>query len=156
MRKLALGAALWALAAGAVRAEAPKLAPVPAAQTPGYERIREADLRADLFFIASDALLGRMSLQPGDDASVEWIAAEFAKAGLEPATIDAKGQPSFFQPVPLIEYRSNPAANALTLRLGSAEQSWKSPAIIGGYRDDVDLTAPLAFAGFGITAPGLG
>ena len=156
MRRLGIGTALGILATGTAQAEAPKLAPIPAAQAPGYEHIREVDLRADLTFIASDALLGRMSLQPGDDASVEWIAAEFAKAGLKPAATDPKGQPSFLQRVPLIEYRSNSAANTLTLRLGTTEQSWKSPEIIGGYRDDVDITAPLAFAGFGITAPGVG
>ncbi len=166
MRSLALGTALWVFTADVAAAEAPKLAPVPTAQAPGYERIREADLRADLTFLASDALLGRMSLQPGDDAAVEWIAAEFAKAGLKPAATDAKGAPSYLQPVPLIEYRSNPAANTLTLRLGSAEkseavqslatQSWKAPEFIGGYRDDVDLTAPVVFAGYGVTAPGAG
>ncbi len=156
MRRLGIGSALGLLATGTAQAEAPKLAPIPAAQAPGYERIREVDLRADLTFIASDALLGRMSLQPGDDASVEWIAAEFAKAGLKPAATDARGQPSFLQRVPLIEYRANSAANALTLRLGTTEQSWKAPEIIGGFRDDADITAPLAFAGFGITAPGVG
>ena len=156
MRRLGIGSALGLLATGTAQAEAPKLAPIPAAQAPGYERIREVDLRADLTFIASDALLGRMSLQPGDDASVEWIAAEFAKAGLKPAATDAKGQPSFLQRVPLIEYRAKSAANALTLRLGTTEQSWKAPEIIGGFRDDADITAPLAFAGFGITAPGVG
>lgn len=156
MHKRAIGAALGVLAVNSAQAEAPRLAPVPAAQAPGYEHIREVDLRADLTFLASDALLGRMSLQPGDDASVEWIAAEFAKAGLKPAATDAKGQPSYLQRVPLIEYRPNSAANALTLRLGSTEQSWKAPEIIGSFRDDVDITAPLAFAGFGITAPGVG
>jgi Zn-dependent M28 family amino/carboxypeptidase len=161
MRRLGIGTALGVLAASAAQAQAPKLAPIPAAQAPGYERIREADLRADLTFVASGALQGRMSLQPGDDASVEWIAAEFAKAGLQPAATDAKGQPSFLQPVPLIEYRGNAAANGLTLRIGTAEktwaeQSWKAPDVIGGFRDDVDLTAPLVFAGFGVTAPGVG
>ncbi|KUR72333.1 peptidase M28 [Novosphingobium fuchskuhlense] len=156
MRKTALGAALGMLAwSGAVHAETVRLAPVPAAQATGYDRIREADLRADLTFIASDALQGRMSLQPGDDAAVQWIAAEFAKAGLQPAATDAKGAPSWYQAVPLIEYRPNPAANALTLRIGTSEQSWKSPDIIGGFRDDVDITAPLVFAGYGITAPGV-
>ena len=43
------------------------------------------DLRADLSFLASDALQGRMSLQPGDDAAAQWIASEFTKAGLSPA-----------------------------------------------------------------------
>jgi Zn-dependent M28 family amino/carboxypeptidase len=154
MVKPVLGVALWVLAA--TSAHAGETASVPAAQGPGFERIREADLRADLTFIASGALQGRMSLQPGDDASVEWIAAEFAKAGLKPAATDAKGAASFLQNVPLIEYRANPVANSLSLRIGEAVQSWKSPDISGGYRDDVDLSAPLAFAGYGITAPGLG
>lgn len=157
MRKAAWGAALGIVAwSDPALAESAKPAPVPAAQAAGYERIREADLRAELTFVASDALQGRMSMQPGDDAAVQWIAAEFAKAGLQPAATDAKGQPSYLQTVPLIEYRSNPAANALTLRLGTTEQSWKAPELIGGYRDDVDLSAPLVFAGFGISAPGVG
>lgn len=158
MRKAAWGAAfgMAAWSGAAYAEESPKFAPVPAAQAPGYERIREADLRADLTFIASDALLGRMSLQPGDDAAVQWIAAEFAKAGLQPLATDAAGKPSYLQAVPLIEFRPNPAANALTLRIGTAQQSWKTPDLIGGYRDDVDLSAPLVFAGFGITAPGVG
>lgn len=157
MRGAAWGAAFGLLAcSSAAHADSVSLAPVPAAQRPGFDHIREADLRADLTFIASDALQGRMSLQPGDDAAVQWIAAEFAKAGLKPGATDAKGAPSWFQPVPLIEYRPNPAANALTLRLGSAEQSWKAPEVLGGFRDDTDLAAPLAFAGYGITAPGVG
>ena len=53
-------------------------ADIPKAWQPGFERIRESDLRADLGFIASDATLGRMSLQAGDDVTAEWIAAEFA------------------------------------------------------------------------------
>lgn len=157
MRKAAWGSALGLLAwTGLAHAETAKLAAVPTAQKAGFDQIREADLRADLTFIASDALQGRMSLQPGDDAAVQWIAAEFAKAGLQPAATDANGKPSYLQSVPLIEYRANPAANTLTLRLGNAEQSWKAPELIGGYRDDVDLAAPLVFAGFGITAPGVG
>ena len=157
MRKAIWGAALGIVAwSGAAQAGEAKLAPVPAAQKQGFDQIRETDLRADLTFLASDALLGRMSLQPGDDAAVQWIAAEFAKAGLQPGATDAKGAPSWYQMVPLVEYRPNPAANGLTLRIGTAEQRWKAPDVLGGYRDDVDLTAPLVFAGYGITAPGVG
>jgi hypothetical protein len=87
---------------------------------------------------------------------VQWVAAEFAKAGLTPAATDARGAPSFLQPLPLIEYRSNPAANFITLQTGMATQRWKAPDLAGAYRDDVDLTAPAVFAGYGITAPGLG
>ena len=70
------------------------LAPVPARLVPGYETIREDTLRADLTFLASDALEGRMSLQPGDKTAVEWIASEFAKAGLEPALGGSYLQPA--------------------------------------------------------------
>ena len=81
------------------------LAPVRDSWRTGFERIREADLRAGLELIASDAMLGRMSLEPGDDAAAQWVVAEFKKAGLQPA---ASGD--FLQAVPLIEYRPNAAA----------------------------------------------
>ena len=74
------GAAGGTTASGALDA-------IPTPWRAGFARIREADLRADLGFVASDALLGRMSLEPGDDSAIEWIAAEFKKAGLEPPNI---------------------------------------------------------------------
>lgn len=129
---------------------------VRAAEKPGFDRIQESELRADLGFIASDALHGRMSLEPGDDASAEWIAAEFAKAGLTPAAADRNGAASFFQMVPIVEYRPSTLDNALTLRARGINQSWRKPDIVGGYRDDFDATAPLVFAGYGISAPGVG
>src|SRR5262245_60268901 len=118
---------------------------------PGYETIREDTLRADLTFLASDALQGRMSLETGDEASIQWIASEFAKAGLAPA---ANG--SYLQPVPLIEYRPDRAQNFVALARTGKETQWKFPEVLGGYRQDVDITAEVVFAGFGITAPELG
>lgn len=155
MKTKNLGLALAMLSASSALA-ATALAPVPAAQKPGFDRIREGDLRADLGFLASDGMQGRMSLQPGDEAAIQWVAAEFAKAGLKPAATDARGAASFFQPVRLLEYRPNTAANSLTLTTGTATQSWKFPDFTGGYKDDLDLSAPLVFAGYGITAPGIG
>ena len=52
---------------------------------PGLDTIRAANLRADLTFLASDAMEGRMSLERGADVATQWIAAEFSKAGLKPA-----------------------------------------------------------------------
>lgn len=156
MKKPVLGLAISIFAVSSVLAAEMRPAPIAPAQKPGFDRIRETDLRADLGFIASDALQGRMSLQPGDEASIQWIAAEFAKAGLKPAATDAKGGATYLQSVPLIEYRPSAAANFITLQTGAATQSWRAPDMIGGYHDDVDLTAPLAFAGYGITAPGVG
>jgi len=41
------------------------------------------------------------------------VAAEFAKAGLQPAATDASGKLSFLQAVPLIEYKPDPSATSL-------------------------------------------
>ena len=127
------------------------LVPVPRPLAPGYQTIREDTLRADLTFLASDALEGRMSLETGDETAIQWIASEFAKAGLAPA---ANG--SYLQPVPLIEYRPDRAQNFVALARTGKETQWKFPEVLGGYRQDVDLTAEVVFAGFGITAPELG
>jgi Peptidase family M28/PA domain len=123
----------------------------PAARlAPGFDTIRESTLRADLTFLASDALQGRMSLQPGDDVAIQWIASEFAKAGLQPA---ADG--SFLQPVELVEYRGDRAQSFVGLRRSEGEKQWRYPDILGAYRADVDVTAGVVFAGYGITAPEL-
>lgn len=123
---------------------------VPAGVTTGYNSIREDTLRADLTFLASDALQGRMSLQVGDEVAIQWIASEFAKAGLQPAA-----NVSFLQPVELIEYRGDRAQSYVALKRGGSEKQWKFPEALGGYRSDVDVTADVVFAGFGITAPEL-
>ncbi|HKW62667.1 MAG TPA: M28 family peptidase [Candidatus Acidoferrum sp.] len=123
---------------------------VPAGVATGFNNIREETLRADLTFLASDALQGRMSLQTGDEVAIQWIASEFAKAGLKPA---ASG--SYLQPVELIEYRGDRAQSYVALKRGDSEKQWKFPDAFGGYRADVDVTADVVFAGFGITAPEL-
>jgi peptidase M28-like protein/PA domain-containing protein len=129
---------------------------IPARVRTGFEAIRESDLRADLAFIASDGLGGRLSLQPGDDAASAWVASEFAKAGLTPAATDAAGKPTYLQAIQLAEYRADRAAGTLTLDRAGKQTIWKAPKAFGSYRDNVDITAPVIFAGFGITSPELG
>jgi hypothetical protein len=124
--------------------------PVPAGVATGFNTIREETLRADLTFLASDALQGRMSLQPGDEVAIQWIVSEFAKGGLQPA---ANG--SYLQPVELIEYMGDRAQSYVALKRGGSEKQWRFPEALGGYRSDVDVTADVVFAGFGITAPEL-
>jgi hypothetical protein len=122
----------------------------------GWQRIRVEDLRANVSFLASDALQGRMSLQPGDDAAAQWVAAEFAKAGLVPAAQDAAGHPTYLQAVPLTEYRGDRDASYVGLQRGGQMHRWRAPEVIGGFHDDIEVSGELVFAGFGITAPGIG
>lgn len=153
--KTAAAAILACLISAAPSYGADPLAAVPKDQRPGYQQIREVDLRADVGFLASDALLGRMSLETGNDVSIQWIAAEFAKAGLKPIT-DAPGVAGYLQAVPLIEFRNNVSANSLTLTANGETRRFTAPDLAGGFREDVDIKATLAFAGYGITAPGVG
>jgi len=124
---------------------------VPAKVSVGFKTIQESDLRADLGFLSSDALQGRMSLTNGDEVAVQWIAAEMAKAGLKPAFGD-----SYMQAVPLIEYRPDRAASYLKLTRAGADKKLQFPDAFGAFKRDVDINAEVVFAGFGITAPELG
>ncbi|HEX4170711.1 MAG TPA: M28 family peptidase [Bryobacteraceae bacterium] len=123
---------------------------IPGPESTGYALIQQNDLKANLAFIASDALQGRMSLQPGDDAAAHWVASEFQKAGLHPACDN-----SFLQPVPLIEYHPDRAHSYVSLRRRGSETQWKFPDAYGTFPRDVDVTGDVVFAGFGITAPEL-
>jgi Peptidase family M28/PA domain len=116
----------------------------------GFNAIQVSDLKADLRFLASDELEGRLSLARGSEVAIQWIVSEFEKAGLKPA-----GGGSFLQPVPLIEYRTDPKESGLTIRKGSKEQTYRSPDASGSFPNDITATGSIVFAGFGITAPEL-
>jgi Peptidase family M28 len=55
-------------------------------------RLTANDLKADVSFLASDALQGRDTPSPGLEIAAEYIAAQFRRAGLEPA-----GDDGYFQ-----------------------------------------------------------
>ena len=61
------------------------IAQPPVRLQPGYDSIQLSHLQADLTFLSSDALEGRRSLERGSEVAIQWIASEFAKAGLKPA-----------------------------------------------------------------------
>lgn len=118
----------------------------------GFNAIRERNLRADLTFLASGALEGRMSLQRGSEIAINFIAAEFAKAGLKPLVGD-----SYLQPVELIEYRADQRAMSIKLTRGGNEQRYEAPRdFIGSFPLETTVSAPVVFAGYGITAPEFG
>jgi hypothetical protein len=57
-----------------------------AAQTraPQNDSIRQSDLRADLFFLASDPMRGRLTDTEENRAAAEFIKSRFERLGLKP------------------------------------------------------------------------
>jgi hypothetical protein len=99
---------LWlALAATAAFAQT---APT-AAQIAG--RLTANDLKADVSFLASDALEGRGTPSRGLDIAAEYIAAQFRRAGLEPA-----GDDGYFQTAAFSTVKANRTGLELTLDIG--------------------------------------
>jgi Peptidase family M28/PA domain len=117
---------------------------------PGYDSIRAADLRADLTFLSSDAFEGRLSLDRGSEVAIQWIAAEFAKAGLKPLVGD-----SYLQPVPLIDFRPDRELTNLVLKHAGKQETYRGPDATASFPNDVTISGRVVFAGYGITAPEL-
>ena len=108
--------------------------------------VTEADLRAHIAILASDDFEGRKPGTAGEAKTVKYIAEQWAKAGLKPATADG----GWFEPVPLIqrgqgsfEYSFN--ANGRKLRVGSDDI-----VLIGKQAEYVRGNLPLVFAGMGV------
>jgi hypothetical protein len=129
--------------------------PIPSREAKGFATITEGELRTDLTYVAGDKMLGRMSLQPGDDEAAYWIARQFQKDGLKPI-VNATGLSGYLQPFELVEYRPDRAESSVTLTRGGKQTVWHAPQASGAYKRMTDITAPVVFAGFGITAPELG
>ncbi|MCX6631778.1 MAG: M20/M25/M40 family metallo-hydrolase [Candidatus Solibacter sp.] len=78
-------------------------------------RLRPNGLKADISFLASDALQGRATPSPGLDMAAEYIAAQFRRAGLEPVGDDGYFQNAGYQTV-----KPNPEGLAFTLDTAKA------------------------------------
>jgi hypothetical protein len=76
-------------------------------------KVTANDLKADVSFLASDALEGRGTPSKGLDIAAEYIAAEFRRAGLEPA-----GDDGYFQTAPYASVTPNSEGLELTLETG--------------------------------------
>ena len=61
-------------------------------RAPAIETIRKEEMKADLFFLASDGMRGRLTGTPEYALAAEWIAARYARLGLQPIAPDG----SFF------------------------------------------------------------
>ena len=129
---------------------------IPIEMRKGYASIDQNDLREKITYLSSDRLAGRGSLQPGDDLATLWIAAQLAKAGADPAVTEPSGLPGYLQSFSVIEYQPDRANSTITLTRSGKGTVFHAPEAFGSYKHAVDISAPVVFAGYGITAPELG
>ncbi|MBW3617933.1 MAG: M28 family peptidase [Proteobacteria bacterium] len=145
------GRALATLLLGALVAGC-ATAPVSGRSAP---EISAARIREHVRVLSSDDFLGRGPGGPGEAKALDYLAAQFAAAGLEPGGPNG----SWFQEVELTRY-DRIGEGSLSLRVGGAalplplgEDATASVRGAGRYTLD---GAPLVFAGYGVHAPELG
>jgi Zn-dependent M28 family amino/carboxypeptidase len=119
-------------------------------RAPQVESIRQAELRADLFFLASDGMQGRLTDTPENSLAAEWVKARFERLGLAPAGPEK----SYFHPYNLMtatlgapnQLQASGAGRSLQLKAGQDFYPQRFSAS-GRAKGEV------VFAGFGISSP---
>lgn len=135
----------------------PAAAQAPAARVSASERaaashIRTEGLRADIRFLASDALEGRGPGSRGDELARLYLAARMEAIGLAPA--GAAG--SYFQPFELVGVRSKQTAPTVATKGSERLELGTHDAILFAGNEAPESTlsgAEVVFVGYGITAP---
>ncbi|MBI3697674.1 MAG: M20/M25/M40 family metallo-hydrolase [Acidobacteria bacterium] len=120
------------------------------------ESVSAGRMEADVAFLSSKPLAGRMSGRNGGDVAAEFLAAGMRKAGLRPAAAGG----SYFQSIPLTEFETDQEHSALRMEAAGPaeiEKTWRPAGNFScRFPDSVRITAGVVFAGYGITAPELG
>ena len=118
---------------------------------PEIDSIKKEQMRADLTFLASDAMRGRLTDTPENKLAAEWIAAWFERLGLKPV---GDGN-SYYQKYNLMTATATVADSQLTIGTDAAAVAAKAGADFHPLRFSASASASgeLAFVGFGISSP---
>jgi Zn-dependent M28 family amino/carboxypeptidase len=103
--------------------------------------------------LSSDAFGGRGPGTPGEDKTVEYIKAQFARIGLQPGNGS-----DWFQTVPMVETTADEASASMVATVGGATQPLKfgTDMVIGTRTGQPQVSikdSPLVFVGYGVNAP---
>lgn len=121
--------------------------------------IRPEEIRAHIRFLADSLLQGRAPGTAGYDIAARYVATELEGMGLHPGAKDG-----WYQAVPLAKAVTDEPASSLVLSINGKDEklvdakdyilnTWfASPAAKDGGREESEVSAPLVFVGFGVTA----
>ncbi|HWR37536.1 MAG TPA: M28 family peptidase [Clostridia bacterium] len=131
----------------------PKIGSLPVGAAAAMQSVSADRIRADVRFLSSDLLEGRGTGARGGDLAAQYIATQFALAGLKPAGDDG----GFLQKVPMVGVSTKPEST-LEISTGKGE-----PMKLRLLEDMVlmnesqlptaDVSGDVVFVGYGITAP---
>ena len=120
------------------------------------DSITQADLRADLFFLAGDAMRGRLTDTNENRVTVDYIRSRFERAGLKPAAGNSLFHTYNLMTATLGQDNGLSVVTAFTpTGAVSASQTFTSGQEFYPQRFSASgtVTARVVFAGFGISAP---
>ena len=115
------------------------------------ERISLATLTSATQILSSDAFEGRAPTTAGEEKTVNFLAAQFKKAGLQPGNAG-----SWFQNVPLVENTATPTPLRITGGATPLTFSYRTDFVANTYQVQPKVSlenSELVFVGYGIHAP---
>ena len=119
---------------------------------PAFSGVTEQTLMAEIKTLSSDEFEGRAPGTHGEELSINYVADQFKKAGLEPGNTDG----TYFQNVPLVGINAGKdrdlvfktAAGDLKLKFGDDYVAWSERV-----RPEASIDSDLVFVGYGVVAP---
>ena len=122
------------------------------ARAPEIDSITEREMRADLFFLASDALEGRLTNTAGNRIAGDWVLSQFQGLGLQPG-----GHGNSFEHRYALMTATLGSGNAMRIAMADSSLS-ATPAVGAGFYPhrfsaNATVEGEAVFAGFGISSP---
>jgi len=121
--------------------------------------IRPQQIRSHMRFLSDSLLEGRAPGTSGYDIAAHYVASELEGMGLQPAVSG-----NWYQPVPLVKAVTDAKASTIELTAGGKKRklvdakdyvlfTWFASTANGESKAESDVSAPVVFVGFGVTAP---
>jgi Peptidase family M28 len=130
--------------------------PVLAAERGPWGAVRSDAIRGHVEFLANDLLEGRAAATRGYDIAAAYVSSQFRQAGLTPGGDDG----GYLQKVPLVEATAVLPGSSAELLVDGDNYQFEYGTHYLPSADFMSasstLTAPLVFAGYGVSAPSLG